>query len=322
MDTSVIAIIVPCYNEEEVLHDTHKALSGILDSMISTGMADNQSYLLFVDDGSRDSTWDIIESLAAADPHTRGIKLAKNAGHQNALWAGLEAASEDCDASISIDADLQDDINAIPEMVKDFHNGSDVVYGVRDDRTSDTIFKRVTAQSYYRLMRRLGADLVYNHADFRLMSRRAMIDLLSFDERAIFLRGLVTCVGYRHSSVFYARKPRMAGESKYPLRKMINFAVNGITSFSVKPVRLIFSIGLIFLIIAFGILIYALVSYFRGTVTPGWTSIILSIWFASGIILLALGVIGEYVGNIFMEVKHRPRFFIEKRRGGKYQDNR
>ena len=313
----VIAIVVPCYNEQEVLETTNRQLGALVERMIGDGLVAPESYLLYVDDGSRDSTWNLIESFAAASPRVRGLKLARNAGHQNALWAGLEMAVEDCDAAVSIDADLQDDINVIPQMVRDFIDGSDIVYGVRSSRESDTFFKRSTAQTYYKMMRRLGADLVYNHADYRLMSRRALIDLLSFDERAIFLRGLVTQIGYRHSSVFYERKPRMAGESKYPFRKMLNFAVNGITSFSVKPVRLIFSLGMIFMLIALCILVYVITSYLCGNTVKGWASIILSVWFAAGAILISLGVIGEYIGNIYMEVKHRPRYFVEKRCGGK-----
>ena len=305
-----IAIVVPCYNEEEMLPETTRQLLGIAERLKTECLAD--ATLLYVDDGSRDRTWELIRAHAAENPCVHGLKLAHNRGHQQALWAGLDWASEHADAAISIDADLQDDVEAILSMVREFQNGKDIVYGVRKVRTTDTWFKRVTAQGFYRFVKWLGGDILYNHADFRLMSRRALKALQEFPERNMFLRGMVYSLGFPHSVVYYDRRERLAGESKYPLGKMLSFALDGITSFSVKPLRYIVYLGLFFILIALAAIVYALVSYFQGHVVPGWSSLLVSLWFIGGAILLAVGTIGEYVGKIYSEVKRRPRYFIEQ----------
>lgn len=305
-----IAIVVPCYNEEEMLPETTRQLLGIAERLKTECLAD--ATLLYVDDGSRDRTWELIRAHAAENPCVHGLKLAHNRGHQQALWAGLDWASEHADAAISIDADLQDDVEAILSMVREFQNGKDIVYGVRKVRTTDTWFKRVTAQGFYRFVKWLGGDILYNHADFRLMSRRALKALQEFPERNMFLRGMVYSLGFPHSVVYYDRRERLAGESKYPLGKMLSFALDGITSFSVKPLRFIVYLGLFFILIALAAIVYALVSYFQGHVVPGWSSLLVSLWFIGGAILLAVGTIGEYVGKIYSEVKRRPRYFIEQ----------
>lgn len=305
-----IAIVVPCYNEEEMLPETTRQLLGIAERLKTECLAD--ATLLYVDDGSRDRTWELIRAHAAENPCVHGLKLAHNRGHQQALWAGLDWASEHADAAISIDADLQDDVEAIFSMVREFQNGKDIIYGVRKVRTTDTWFKRVTAQGFYRFVKWLGGDILYNHADFRLMSRRALKALQEFPERNMFLRGMVYSLGFPHSVVYYDRRERLAGESKYPLGKMLSFALDGITSFSVKPLRFIVYLGLFFILIALAAIVYALVSYFQGHVVPGWSSLLVSLWFIGGAILLAVGVIGEYVGKIYSEVKRRPRYFIEQ----------
>lgn len=305
-----IAIVVPCYNEEEMLPETTRQLLGIAERLKTECLAD--ATLLYVDDGSRDRTWELIRAHAAENPCVHGLKLAHNRGHQQALWAGLDWASEHADAAISIDADLQDDVEAILSMVREFQNGKDIVYGVRKVRTTDTWFKRATAQGFYRFVKWLGGDILYNHADFRLMSRRALKALQEFPERNMFLRGMVYSMGFPHSVVYYDRRERLAGESKYPFGKMLSFALDGITSFSVKPLRFIVYLGLFFILIALAAIVYALVSYFQGHVVPGWSSLLVSLWFIGGAILLAVGVIGEYVGKIYSEVKRRPRYFIEQ----------
>lgn len=316
MKTPVIAIVVPCYNEQEVFQKTESELRTLINRMREEGIAAPGSFILYVDDGSKDNTWPMIEAASRLHPGIDcGVKLGHNAGHQNALLAGLEVAKDRCDAAISIDADLQDDINAIPKMVRDYIEGYEIVYGVRDSRETDTWFKRTTAQGFYKTMKWLGVESVYNHADFRLMSSRAIAELLRFKESDIFLRGVVARIGLRHSVVKYDRKEREAGESKYPLKKMINFAIEGITSFSIKPVRMVFTLGIVFIIIAIGIFIYTIYSYFSNETIAGWTSLMLSIWFCTGILLLCLGIIGEYVGKIFMQVKERPRYVIEKIEG-------
>lgn len=307
----ILAIVVPCYNEQEVLPSSDKSLGSLLRDMISGGLVAPQSFILYVDDGSRDATWSFIANASASSPNVEGLKLAGNVGHQNALLAGMEAATGYADAIITIDADLQDDIDVIPEMVRQFIDGSDIVYGIRRNRDSDSRFKRQSAQSYYRMLGSMGVKTIYNHADFRLMSRRAVKNLLEYGERNMYLRGIVPTLGFRQSEVYYDRKPRLAGETKYPLRKMLNFAVEGITSFSVRPVRLVFFIGLAFILVALGIFIYVLIRYFGGETIEGWTSLMLSIWFCTGITLISLGIIGEYVGKIYLESKHRPRYFVE-----------
>ncbi len=307
-----IALVIPCFNEQEVLTQTNLTLISLIKHMIASNEIASDSYLLYVDDGSRDNTWNLIEKFAIEEPVVRGLKLAANVGHQNALIAGLEAVKDACDAAISIDADLQDDIEAIPKMVAEFKKGYEIVYGVRSNRDSDTWFKRESAQGFYRVMNNLGVKSVYNHADFRLMSAEAIKDFLEYDERNIFIRGIIPLLGRTQTSVHYERKPRQAGESKYPLKKMINFAVDGITSFSVRPVRLVFFLGLGFMLVALGIFVYVLIRYFGGETIEGWTSLMLSIWFCSGVVLISLGIIGEYIGKIYTEVKHRPRYSIEK----------
>lgn len=292
--------------------ETTARLSEVISRMLSDGMI-SEGKILYVDDGSRDKTWQLIEDFAASNDFVEGIKLAHNSGHQQALWAGLEwMAASRLDACVSIDADLQDDVDAIQRMVEKYNDGADIVYGIREERKTDTFFKRTTAQSFYKMMRSLGGDIVYNHADFRLMSLRAVEALISYPERNLFLRGMVPLIGFPTAEVFYARKERMAGESKYPLPKMINFALDGITSFSVKPLRFITAAGIIFIIVALAAIVYGLVAYFSGRVIPGWTSLLVSVWFIGGFILTAIGIIGEYIGKIYKEVKRRPRFFIEK----------
>ncbi|MBR5169702.1 MAG: glycosyltransferase family 2 protein [Muribaculaceae bacterium] len=312
MENSTLAIVVPCFNEEAVLQQTNEQLRGLLDSMMRDGLVGQGSYMLYVDDGSRDQTWSLIARFSQDDVHVRGLKLAANVGHQNALMAGLEAASKDADLTVSIDADLQDDIKAIPEMVKKFDNGCDIVYGVRRKRTTDTFFKRTTAQMFYKFMSGMGVKSVYNHADFRLMSRRAVEALCQYEERNLFLRGLVPLLGYQTDSVYYDRLERQAGESKYPLSKMLSFAIDGVTSFSVKPLRLIFYLGALFLLISLGILVYVIVALCQGRGVQGWASLMLSIWFVGGCLLICLSVIAAYIGRIYTEGKHRPRYNIEK----------
>lgn len=309
-----LAIIVPCYNEEEVLPETTEQLTRVLANLKSQGSIDD-GVVLYVDDGSRDRTWELIEAYSAERQDVAGLKLAHNAGHQQALWAGLEWAAANVDAAVSIDADLQDDVEAIYEMVDHFNKGIDIVYGVRRERKTDTVFKRQTAQSFYRLMNGLGGDIIYNHADFRLMSRRVIQALVSFPERNLFLRGMVRSLGYPSAMVYYDRKERFAGESKYPFKKMMGFAIDGITSFSVRPLRYITYLGLFFIFISVVVIAYGLYSYIAGHTIPGWTSLLVSFWFIGGAILLACGIIGEYVGKIYKEVKRRPRYFIEQTAG-------
>ena len=312
MENSTLAIIVPCFNEEEVLPQANEQLRTLLDDMVRHQVVGEDSYILFVDDGSRDKTWQLIAGFSQDGNRVRGLKLAGNVGHQNALMAGLETARQDADITVSIDADLQDDINAIPEMVHKYDDGCDIVYGVRRKRTTDTFFKRTTAQFFYRFMSRMGVKSVYNHADFRLMSRRAVDALCQYEERNLFLRGLVPLLGYKTDSVYYDRLERQAGESKYPLSKMMSFAIDGVTSFSVKPLRLIFYLGLLFLLISLGILVYVIVALCQGRGVQGWASLMLSIWFVGGCMLICLSIMAAYIGRIYTEGKHRPRYNIEK----------
>ena len=310
----ILIITVPCFNEEEVLEETVKRLSVLVrDLFDNQNLIDNKSRILLINDGSSDNTWSIIEQLHKASPFVCGLNLAGNVGHQNALMAGLETAKDMGDIIVSIDADLQDDISVIKEMINKYLEGCDIVYGVRKERKTDTWFKRVTAQSFYKLMNLLGVKSVYNHADYRLMSKRAVEQLCRYREKNLFLRGIIPTLGYKTDCVYYDRTERFAGESKYPLGKMINFAIDGITSFSVKPVRLIFLIGVLFLLIAIGILIYVIISMIKGNTVSGWASLILSLWFIGGCALLGIGVIGEYVGKIYLEVKDRPRYNIESK---------
>lgn len=312
MNTDILSIVVPCYNEEAVLHETTRRLTDLLTELIADEKISEDSFILYVNDGSKDETWNIISSLNKTNRFVKGINLACNFGHQNALWAGLTVAVENADMIVSIDADLQDDVSSIKEMVNRFRKGCDVVYGVRNERKTDTWFKRTTALAFYKLMQVMGTKTVYNHADFRLMSKRATQQLLKYSERNLFIRGLVPLVGYKTASVYYNRAERFAGESKYPLSKMLNFAVDGITSFSVKPIRLIMALGGGFLLVALAVLIWTLYSYIIGETVPGWSSLMLSVWFCSGCVLIALGIIGEYIGKIYIESKSRPRFNIEQ----------
>ena len=307
-----LVIVVPCYNEEEVLAETRKRLIDVLKNLVDRKKID-RGQILFVDDGSRDHTWQLIEQFAKETPMVGGLKLSCNRGHQFALWAGLRWAAENSDASVSIDADLQDDVNAIYDMVDAWLDGNDIVYGVRRERKTDTFFKRNTALAFYRLMTALGGKIIYNHEDFRLMSRRAMQSLMQYPEDNLFLRGIVASIGYPSASVYYDRSERFAGESKYPLKKMLAFALEGITSFSVKPLRVITYLGLLFILVALGVIAYALYEHFAGHTIAGWTSLLVSMWFIGGSILLACGVTGEYIGKIYLEVKRRPKYFIDKK---------
>lgn len=308
----ILAIVVPCFKEEAVLSETTKQLTVILEKLTSQNLVSGKSFILYVNDGSRDKTWPIIESYYKANKFVCGVNLAGNVGHQNALIAGLSVAKDIADIMITIDADLQDDVNVIQSMVLKYAEGNDIVYGVRKSRATDTWFKRTTALCFYSVMRNMGVKSVYNHADYRLMSKRAVEFLLQFKERNLFLRGLVPLIGYNTTCVYYDRAERFAGESKYPLKKMISFAFDGITSFSIKPVHMVLYLGLFFLLIAMGILLWVLYCYLLNKVVPGWSSLILSLWFCSGCVLTGLGIIGEYIGKIYIEVKGRPRFNIER----------
>lgn len=308
-----LAIVVPCYNEEEVLHIASEALRGVLDDLVAKGKIAEDSFILFVNDGSKDRTWELIEEEHKAHPvQVCGVKLAGNVGHQFALTAGLITAKDMSDVTVSIDADLQDDVAVIEEMIDKFHAGNDIVYGVRKERKTDTFFKRVTAQGFYKVMNLMGVKSIYNHADFRLMSKRAVEQFSLYKETNLYLRGMMPLIGYQTDMVYYDRKERVAGESKYPLKKMLALAFNGISSFSVKPISMILSLGMIIILLCIAAAIYALVSYFTGHVVEGWTSLILSIWFLGGLQLLAIGLVGQYIGKIYIEVKQRPRYNIEK----------
>ena len=308
-----LAIVVPCYNEEEVLQIASKALREVLDGLVKKGKIGADSFILFVNDGSKDRTWELIEAEHAAYPaQVFGVKLAGNVGHQFALTAGLITAKDLSDVTISIDADLQDDVNVIEEMIDKFHAGNDIVYGVRKERKTDTFFKRTTAQGFYKVMELMGVKTVYNHADFRLMSKRAVEQFSKYKETNLFLRGMVPLIGYQTDCVYYDRLERVAGESKYPLKKMLALAFNGISSFSVKPISMILGVGIFIVIASVLAAVYALISFFTGHVVPGWTSLILSIWFLGGLQLLAIGLVGQYIGKIYIEVKQRPRYNIEK----------
>jgi glycosyltransferase involved in cell wall biosynthesis len=312
MQKPILTIVVPCYNEEEVLPETIKQLTNVLENLLEEHLIAIGSKILFVDDGSRDRTWTLIEEESQHNPFVTGIKLSRNFGHQKALLAGLETAKNDSDCVISIDADLQDDISVIREFVVKYWEGYDIVYGVRRSRDTDTWFKRATAQWFYRFMQKLGVQLVYNHADFRLMSKRALEELSRYKEANVFLRGIVPLLGFRSTKVFYDRKERFAGQSKYPLKKMLAFAFDGITSFSIAPIRWITFIGFLAFLLSSAAGIYALAVKLLGHAQSGWTSIMISIWFIGGLLLMGIGLIGEYIGKIYQEVKRRPRFTIEK----------
>lgn len=306
-----IYLVIPCYNEEEVLPETSKRLKTKYEKLIKEKMISKDSRIIFVNDGSKDKTWELIKEYNKNCELFGGINLSRNRGHQNALLAGLMTVKDECDAAISLDADLQDDIDAIDEMIKKYEEGNDVVYAVRSSRKKDTFFKRNTALLFYKLMKKMGVDVIYNHADYRLMSKRTLNALNEFKEVNLFLRGIVPLIGFKYTTVSYIRNERFAGESKYPLKKMLNFAFDGITSFSVKPIRLITSMGFIIFTISIILLIYSLIRYFIGATILGWSSLMISIWAIGGLQLLAIGVIGEYIGKIYMESKARPRFIIE-----------
>lgn len=304
-------MVIPCYNEEEVLPETSKRMIEKYNSLIEKNYISKKSKIMLVDDGSKDKTWSLIEKLVNDNEYFVGLKLSRNRGHQNAVLAGLMTAKDEADVVISMDADLQDDINAIDRFLEEYEKGYDVVYGVRSSRKTDTAFKRSTALAFYKLMQKMGVEVIYNHADFRLMSKRVLMHLADYKEVNLFLRGMVPLVGFKSTTVEYERAERFAGKSKYPLKKMISFALDGITSLSVKPIRMIFSLGLVIFIISLIMLIYALIRYIMGLTVAGWTSILGSIWLLGGIQLLAMGVVGEYIGKIYNETKARPRFIIE-----------
>ena len=311
-DCPILYLVIPCYNEETVLPLTAPLFFNKLRALQASGRIHTDSRVLFVNDGSRDNTWQVISSLATADPIAEGISLSRNRGHQNALLAGLMTARERADVTVSIDCDGQDDINAVDAMLDEYAAGCEVVYGVRADRTSDTAFKRGTAQLFYKLLKSLGAESVYNHADYRLLSRRALDGLAQFSEVNLFLRGLIPLVGYRSGSVYYTRTERVAGKSHYPLHKMLSLAINGITSLSVKPLRLITGLGLGVSFISLVMIVWTLVRHFSGMTINGWSSTMCIILFLGGVQLLCVGVLGEYIGKIYAEVKRRPHYIISE----------
>lgn len=308
----VLYLVIPCYNEEEVLPETSKRLTAKLGAMIEMGFISQDSKIVFVNDGSKDRTWQIIRQYHEENPMIQGINLSRNKGHQNALLAGLMTVKEYCDMAISMDADLQDDVDAIDQFVEKYYEGCEVVYGVRSERKTDSFFKRASAQSFYKLMLHMGVEIVYNHADYRLMSRRALDEMEGFKEVNLFLRGIVPLIGFQSGVVTYERHERFAGESKYPLKKMLNFAFDGITSFSVKPIRMVTTLGIIIFAISILMLIYFLITWCIGWTVPGWTSIVVSVWAIGGLQLLAIGIIGEYIGKIYMETKARPKFIVQE----------
>ena len=311
MGENILTSVVPCYNEEEVLPETTKELGQILNNLIAKKKIASNSKILFVNDGSKDNTWEIISSYSKNLDYVTGIKFTRNYGHQNALLAGMSLAVKYSDMIITIDADLQDDVNAIYKMVDKFIEGYDVVYGVRNSRDTDSFFKKHTALMYYSLMKKMGVNLVPDSADYRLLSKRATEALLNYKERNLFLRGMVPLVGYKSTKVYYPRKERYAGTSKYPLKKMIHFALDGITSFSIAPIHLIMTMGIVVMLISIVLMIYTIIEKIQGHIVPGWSSLMISIWFLGGVQLISVSVIGEYIGKVFTEVKHRPRFNIE-----------
>ena len=303
-------IVIPCFNEEEVIEKSYKIISNKLKQLIKDKYIKNDSMIVLIDDGSKDSTWNKIKKLNR-NKNCIGIKLSKNFGHQNALLAGLLYSKDYCDITISMDADMQDDIDILENFIIEYNNGNDIVYGVRNDRKKDSFFKRKTALMFYKIMNKLGTNTIYNHADYRLISKKVLDCLDNYKEVNLFLRGLFPLMGFNSTCIYYSRKERIAGKTKYNIKKMVNFAVDGITSFSIKPIRIITLIGFIIFSISIIMIIYALISYISGKIVEGWTSIMCSIWMIGGLQLLALGIIGEYVGKSYMEVKHRPRYIIE-----------
>ncbi len=305
--------MIPCYNEEEVLPVTAPMFLKEIEELVKLDLITEDSRILFVDDGSKDNTWKIINELTLTDKHYIGIQQSRNRGHQNAVLAGLMEAKDNCDITISIDCDGQDDIHAMEDMVKAYHDGCEIVYGVRNDRSSDTFFKRFTAQSYYKVLNALGGDVVYNHADYRLVSSRALQEFANFKEVNLFLRGMFPLVGFKSTSVYYERHERLAGKSHYPLSKMLALAFDGITSLSNKPIRLISMTGILVSLLGFIGIIWAVIAHIIGQTVAGWASMICAMFFIGGIQLICIGVLGEYIGKIYMEVKHRPRYIISKR---------
>lgn len=309
----ILYMVVPCYNEQEVLRETAQQLKAKYTSLISEGLISHDSRIVFVNDGSADQTWGIISELHAKEPDLfSGIDLAHNSGHQNAVLAGLMTVKDICDMCITMDADLQDDINTIDEMVRKYYEGNQVVYGVRSARDTDTFFKKTTAEGFYKFMKVMGADVVYNHADFRLMSKRVLQELSNFKEVNLFLRGMVPLIGFQNCKVYYERHERAAGESKYPLKRMLAFAINGITSFSTKPLKLITALGLIMSVVSVIAFIWAFITKITGFTEVGWSSTMCSIWLIGGLQLFCLGIIGEYIGKIYAEVKQRPRYIVSE----------
>ena len=312
MKRPILYIVIPCYNEEEVLPITSSKIIDKIHNLINKKKISTKSKICFVDDGSKDNTWNIVCELNTNNKLVSGIKLSRNKGHQNALLAGLITNKEYADVVISMDADLQDDINAIDEMIDKYYEGSDIVYGVRSARKTDTFFKKTTAQSFYKLMEKMGVEIIYNHADYRLASKRVLNELEKYEEVNLFLRGMFPLIGFKSDVVYYERSERFAGESKYPLKKMLNFAWDGITSFSVKPIRLVLSLGLIIFFVSIIMMVYSLISKFSGNAVDGWTFIVCSIWLVGGIQMLSIGIIGEYIGKIYNETKHRPKYIISE----------
>lgn len=306
-----LGIVCPCYNEHEVLVQSGQRLVALLDELIAKRKITPDSFVLLVNDGSRDNTWQLIKQLYSENHYFRGVNLTRNVGHQNAIMAGMMTAKGHCDAVITMDVDLQDDLTAVERMIDKYHEGYDIVYGIKVSREGDSFFKKNTALMFYRIQRYMGVKAVYNHADFRLMSRRTLEQLSHFEERNLYLRGLIPMIGYPSSTVDDVISPRTAGQSKYTLKKMLTLAVDGITSFSTKPISLIFSAGVFCLLVSVCMFIYVLCSYFEHLAVPGWSSIMLSIWFIGGLLLLSIGIIGEYIGKIYIEVKHRPLYNIE-----------
>ena len=308
----ILYLVIPCYNEQEVLPETSRRLKEKMENLMDRNMISRDSKIMFVNDGSKDRTWEMIEELHDQDPLYQGVKLSRNRGHQNALLGGLMTAKENADMVISLDADLQDDIDVIDQFVEKYYEGCDIVYGVRSARTTDTFFKRFTAEGFYKIINLMGGEVVFNHADYRLMSKRALNELANYKEVNLFLRGIVPMIGFKTDVVTYERHERLAGESKYPLKKMLALAVDGITSLSIKPIRFIMFLGFMIFMCSILMLIYSLVQHFLGNTSIGWTSLIVSIWAIGGLQLLAIGVIGEYIGKIYLETKERPRYIIEK----------
>ncbi|MDE7181149.1 MAG: glycosyltransferase [Muribaculaceae bacterium] len=318
MKTLRLAIVAPCYNEEDMLPLSAPRLVALMKQLMSDGKIAQDSFLLFVNDGSRDRTWEIIEQLHASEPICRGLDLSRNVGHQNAIMAGMEAAiegPEGADGVITIDVDLQDPLECIPVMIDDYYEGYDVVYGVRSSRESDSFLKRFTAESFYKLQAALGLKTIYNHADFRFMTRRVIGELSKYEERNLYLRGIIPMIGFPSTTVEEVRAEREAGTTKYTLRKMLRLAFDGISSFSITPIYMILGLGWIFILIALGMAVYVIVSLVKGSVAQGWASLMLSIWLVGGIVMISIGLVGLYVGKVYMETKHRPRYHIKKRLG-------